>query len=143
MSTISPRTGATNPVARQWQFPLLLGSLILFAAGVARLIPKNSPATFENDVHDVRALIEAGNFVAAHERISKELVEADRTEEQRRTLHRLMAETIHSAERVTDKHSAENAERLVASLQAAERLGVKLEAADLVRMADGLDWTGR
>src|SRR4051812_37263152 len=69
--TVNP----TSTASRQWQFPLLLVSAVVFGAGLLRLIPKTQKPTFDDSVAEFRAMIDRGQLPAAHEQITQKLAD--------------------------------------------------------------------
>src|SRR5438067_1206756 len=142
MSSSQTLTPAPS-LSKQWQFPLLFASVVFFAAGIVRVLPKPVPPTFDEHVGELRRLIAKGHFSQAHDRIAADLAAAGKPEPQRSVLHKLMAETLHGAEGGAATHLKQNADGIVANLREAQRLGGRLEVHDLLRMADGQQWAGR
>lgn len=144
MSTVPRTIRAPLPsLADQWQFPLLLISLFLFAWGVVRLAPSAAPPTFEEKIAAIHRLIATGECVMAHEALVALLDEHAGENRAAATIYGLLAEAVHVGERPLQRHDPANAERILAYLNAAARHGATPSTRDAERRADALSWLGR
>jgi len=106
-----------NTLARQlstrWQVPLLLVSLALLAVGIWRLRPGPRVPTFEQLLGDVTALTRSGLYPEASKYAEELLAAPERTPDQRRRLHRALAEIIFLYEQGNIVHGRGNCERII------------------------------
>lgn len=113
--SVVPRQGSlTRQLSTLWQVPLLLVSLGLLAIGIWRLRPGPAVPPFDQLLADVHALTRSGLYAEASKYAEELLAARERTAEERRRLHRVIAEIIFAYEQGNIVHGIGNCERLIA-----------------------------
>jgi tetratricopeptide (TPR) repeat protein len=128
--------------AGRWQIPLLAASVGLLVAGLPQLRPAVREVTFDDIIKAARVDLQAERFERTSSILTTLLNERTLKNSERAQAHRLLAETIWSAESGRQKHVPENAKRILANFDIGQQLGAPVEGADLVKVAQAADWLG-
>jgi tetratricopeptide (TPR) repeat protein len=129
-------------LAGRWQIPLLAVSVGLFVAGLLQLRPAVREVTFEDIIQAAQADLQAERFDQASQTLTTLLNERTLTNPERAQAHRLLAETIWSAESPRHKHDPENARRILANFDISQQLGIPVQGLDALKIAQAADWLG-
>lgn len=140
MSEATDQAAPPIPASGLWQIPLLAVGVVLFGAGVYRVVAAYQPITFEEELNRVERLQAGRSFVRADAYLVDLLKEEDRPAEQRAELQRRLARTIYLAEADMQSHIRKNLKAILTNYQTANRLGAILDAVDWCALGDTYRW---
>jgi tetratricopeptide (TPR) repeat protein len=129
-------------LAGRWQIPLLAVSVGLFVAGLLQMRPAVREVTVDDIIRAARVDLQAERFEQASGALTTLLNEKELKNSERAQAHRLLAETIWSAESGRQRHVPENARRILANFEVGQQLGAPVQGADLLKVAQAADWLG-
>lgn len=141
-TTTAPR-GVRSLLATRWQIPLFLAAGGLLAWGLWRMRPEPPKITFDQKFDHVVALQKARLYTEANEAGALLLMEPDRTPEESRKLHRLLADVIHGFERSRVSHVPANLQRMITHYQHSVATPDDLDGETQQRIARAWDWLER
>ncbi len=130
-------------LANRWQIPLLLVSAILFGWGVWGLRPQPPKLTFEEALDRIGVLRKAGLLPEASRAAEQLLADKKRTGEEKRTLHRFLAEVAYEAESRSPVKNAVNAERVIRYYRHSVDDPADLGPEELYRTGEAWEWLNR
>ncbi len=129
-------------LAGRWQIPLFAVSVGLFVTGLLHLRPVVHEVTFEDVIKGVRVDLQADQFERASQTLTSLLNTKDLKDLERAKAYRLLAETIWQAEALHQRHSPENARRILSNFSRAQDLGMAVQGEDIPKAAQAADWLG-
>lgn len=129
-------------LAGRWQIPLFAVSVGLFVTGLLHSCPVVHEVTFEDVIKGVRVDLQADQFERASQTLTSLLNTKDLKDLERAKAYRLLAETIWQAEALHQRHSPENARRILSNFSRAQDLGMAVQGEDIPKAAQAADWLG-
>lgn len=135
-----PKRGIAAELKSRWQIPLLVLSLALLGLGIWRLRPQAKPPSFESLRDQARLLVKAEAYEEASKHVETMLGDPQWSPEQKRQLHRLMADAIFQYESRNAVHGPGNCRRILKHLDAALAPGETTDAITHYRRALTREW---
>lgn len=142
MSDVPQPVTLGRQLAGRWQIPLFIVSLALLGAGVWRMRPPAKVASFDELFGSVVALRDAGLYPEASKAIELMFQRKGLQLDEKRRLHRLMAEVIHTHESGNSVHGATNLKTIINHSDTALEQGEPGDAAFRLMRAEAFEWQG-
>ncbi|HOW72280.1 MAG TPA: tetratricopeptide repeat protein [Phycisphaerae bacterium] len=142
MSDVSQAVTLGRQLAGRWQIPLFAVSLALLGAGVWRMRPPVKVASFDELFGSVVALKDAGLYAEASQAIELMFQRKNLQVDEKRRLHRLMAEVIHAHESGNSVHGVSNLKTIIDHSDSAIEQGEPSDAGLHRMRAEAFEWQG-
>lgn len=139
----SPPPGLFAPLAGRWQIPMLAMALLVFGAGVMRVVVSYEPLTFEQKCAKLDALQSKRWLTRAHAYVLYVLKDTELPANERAELHRRLVGITHQVETPQRDHDPENCRSIISNFKTATNLGAIPTGADWYALGCAYDWTGR
>ncbi len=127
-------------MALRWQVPLLAVSFVLLGVAFLRLRPPEARPSFEHLLDQITALHRGGFHAEASSQIGALLKDPQLTSRQQGLLYRTQAEIIFSLEEKLQRHSSENARRILSHHRRATEAGVLPTVSVYEQMGQAAEW---
>lgn len=142
MSDVPQPITPGRQLAGRWQIPLFVVSLALLGAGVWRMRPPVKVASFDELYGSVIALRDAGLYPEASRAIELMFRRKNLQLDEKRRLHRLMAEVIYAHELGNSVHGVSNLKAIIDHSDTAAEQGEPGDAALHRMRAEAFEWQG-
>lgn len=128
---------------KRWQAPLLIASLALLGAGVAKVVRAHERVSFEQHVQRVRVLHAHAAWARASAYLTHLLANAKLPMPERGEFHRLLVATIHQAEARAALHAPSNVQSIIFNFNKATQFGATILADEFVALGDAYAWSNQ
>jgi len=127
-----------------WQLPTLLVSLALFAAGMYLVWPEDTLQQYDEALTQISQRVDAGQYAVALKALAKIGPEMEQQPSTLRGRYALVyGDALYLGQRAEGWDLPDNHRRIVASYEAAQQHGVKLDGTHLRRLTDSLAAIGK
>lgn len=135
--------GMFAPLKGRWQVPMFAVALLVFGAGVMRVVISYESLTFEQKCEKIDALVSRRALTRAHAYVLYLLKDTELPTSERAEFHRRLIGITYQVELPQRNHDKENCLSIISNFKTASSLGATPTGMDWYALGSAYDWSDR